>query len=141
MTATARRGLTHLDVQGAAPGVALASSSTPSFSVTPMRVMPSIGLGAAHGILGAGAGAGAGAAAAQSRRTLAIGGIGLGQVLKTFMTEHSAVPEDLELVNASPTPLPLIEGILGRRGSTRSNSVVDEEEEEDRVAMLDSLLK
>ena len=137
MTATARRGLTHLDVQGAAPGVALASSSTPSFSVTPMRVMPSIGLGAAHGMLGAGAGA----AAAQSRRTLAIGGIGLGQVLKTFMTEHSAVPEDLELVNASPTPLPLIEGILGRRGSTRSNSVVDEEEEEDRVAMLDSLLK
>lgn len=53
-----------------------------------------------------------------SKRTLAMGGFGLGQVLKTFMTEHSAIPEDLEIV---PDNSSLTNAIMGR---TRSNSTV-----------------
>lgn len=56
-----------------------------------------------------------------NKRTMAMGGFGLGQVLKTFMTEHAAIPEDLEIVDDTLNHSSSASAIMGR---TRSNSTV-----------------
>eukprot|EP00026_Physarum_polycephalum_P000157 Phypoly_transcript_00157.p1 GENE.Phypoly_transcript_00157~~Phypoly_transcript_00157.p1 ORF type:complete len:2031 (+),score=467.97 Phypoly_transcript_00157:440-6094(+) len=103
---------------------------TAAFSIGPTGAMPPVALGAAPIALGAGV--------AQNKRTLALGSLGLGHVLKGFLTEHSAIPDDLELVDAEPLNTS-IESILARSRtlsnssrSSRSSSVVDEEEEKEK---------